>query len=52
MDSEKAYALSVEPVRLYDLDPTADINYKPDEESEIEETDTESNPNKSIEKLQ
>lgn len=52
-NSEKAYALSIEPVYLYDLDPTADINYKPKEETvESQEKDPESNPNEKIEKIQ
>lgn len=52
MDSKKAYALSIEPVRIYDLDPTADINYKPEiVKNKSEEVDMESNPNKSIIKL-
>lgn len=49
-DSKKAYALSIEPVRLYELDPTADMNYVP-KKTGSNEVDSESNPNTSVDKL-
>lgn len=51
LNSEKAYFLSNDPIHSYDLDPTLLQNYKPKNTKNTEDKDSESNPNKSINKI-